>query len=483
MPISGRARTTEPPRRGGRERGYVLLSIAVILLIGLGLVALSRYNSNATRAAAQAGEADPRLERLRDALVNFVSVNAYLPCPADGAAGNGLPQPAGPTSNCTSPAGTVPWAALGLSRDEALDPYLTQVSYRVYSGPAGFTQADGASAAKCDRVRDAAYLPKRAAPDPITKVCANDRNTDPALFRAALDSRGLDVNDSGAIVKNVAFLLISHGVNRAGGYTLDQRMPLPSAGSDEYINTQAASPFVAKAVTADLAPSDPAYFDDRVLYMRIADLITRAGLDERDWPDPPPTPPSAAATFSRAAVTAAAIAAGATPQDNSTNIASLTVNGVSIAAAGGTGREISIVSGSSGEGIGAIRPLNNISGGYITTTGGEKITLGFSTPGTRLGLMLIDFGSVSGHAERAQLLFTKAGSAVATRTLSSCNTGSVLASYDIDAGTDFDAVEISAMSRNGSGTSSDFLVGGVAQCLAAASTCALASATAATACP
>ena len=60
-----------------------------------------------------------------------------------------------PATLCTFRNGTVPWVTLGLSADDAVDAWGRKISYRVYDGPTGMTQALGASMSDCDTVEPA----------------------------------------------------------------------------------------------------------------------------------------------------------------------------------------------------------------------------------------------------------------------------------------------------------------------------------------
>jgi hypothetical protein len=281
--------------------------------------------------------------------------------------------------------------------------------------------------------------------------------------------------DAGTLVQSAAFILISHGKNGAGAYRMDgSRSVLPNVASTEYGHTQANGPFVIKAAnTVELAQSDTNYYDDTLTYLTITDLAARAKVI-KDWPDP-----ISSTTFTATSVAAGLAAAGGTFSGTSTNTSSLTVDGIGITSTGGSGRYLSSVTGTSGYGIGVIN-IGQTSGGTIS--GSDVLTLVFGAAGQKLGLMLVDFGSSSGQVERAQLVFKYGSTTVLTTTVTSCRAGSQLASYSIDVGALFDRVELSALSRVGSGSSSNFLLGEIAECPAAASICTTANATVSTAC-
>ncbi|MEP7156534.1 MAG: hypothetical protein ABI905_12220 [Betaproteobacteria bacterium] len=268
------------------QRGFVLLSIFLLVLLALGILAFTRLNSTSVRTAAQESEGRASQSKIRDVLVAFVSSYGYLPCPADGAAATGAAVPAAASATCTNPAGVVPWAALGLTAADAIDAYQNKISYRVYSGTTGLTQARGATLVDCDADRAPLPVPQQLGTEAGTGLCRLDHDTSKDQFLAG---KGLTVNVSGSPVNGVAFVLVSHGRNGAGAFnSAGVQNALPDVASAEYRQTQAPGPFVAGASnTVELAPNAPAYFDDEVSYMTIVDLTNRAGTVARNWPDPP----------------------------------------------------------------------------------------------------------------------------------------------------------------------------------------------------
>ena len=466
-----------------RERGiYLVVTVVILLLLGASYF-IARLNSSSQRSLDQSGGTKAQISKIRDALITFVSSNGYLPCPADGSVADivstsGEAAPTGPNTNCTAAIGVVPWTTLGLSAADALDAFQNRISYRVYAGTTGLTQAGGATMANCDAVRTAPPSTATIGTD-AAGLCRTDHDTSPAQF---LSGKGLTVTDNGTAVTGVAFVLIAHGKNGAGAYNrLGARATLPVMASSEYGHTQANGPFVAKPEnTVELAPTDPNYFDDAVTYIKISELVSRSNVAARDWPDPA-SPTLTASTFTAAKISAAAIAAGSTPVGTSTNARIIIVDGITIASDGSAGNEeISSVNGTSGYGIGVLS-ASATSGGSINNL--DKLTLTFPAPGTRFGIMLVDFGTASGQVERAQLTFKSGVATVLTATLLACGSFSVLASYDINVGANFDSVELIPLTRVGSGTKSSFLLGEVKECSSAATSCTTDSATVSTACP
>jgi hypothetical protein len=248
-----------------------------------------------------------RLLALRQALVNFASVNGRLPCPASGALDTGLAVPNGAAAACINTNGTVPWTTLGLPRDAALDAWGRKVSYRVFAGATGLTVAGGASLVNC--APTAASAPVA----PNFQCAALPPRTDPVLVLAPALRPGLAVYDDGAqpstTVWQVALVLISHGASGAGAWTsggIQQALP-PVANAVERANglvLNAANVPISPALCPlppAVMPAQPGchyrinhsdatvaltannHFDDQVVYVTFTDLFREAGRAARNW--------------------------------------------------------------------------------------------------------------------------------------------------------------------------------------------------------
>lgn len=458
------------------QAGYALLVFVLVALMGIGLYAVTSINFAPAKNAAKTNESRDQLVRVRDSLVAFLSNNGRLPCPANGTLSTGLADPPGASTTCNSTDGTVPWATLGLSSGDGLDSLGQKLSYRVFSGTNGFTRNNGLLMSDCDSVRAPLPVPQTVGVDTATLLCRTDHNTSPSEFLAG---KGIAVNDFGTAVSGLAFVVIAHGKNGLGAYRQDGgRNSLPNVASSEYGNTQSNGPFVAKATSAaDIDQTSTNYFDDALIYLGADELANKAKVAARDWPDP--LAPTLTTTFSIAALQAAAISQGFTPVGTSLNATSITLNGIVITSSGAAGVEISAGSGTSGEGVGVL-------GGTATTggviSGTDVLTLNFPNSGQKFALMLVDFGSSFGQAERAQITFKNGATTVLTTTATSCGVGSVLASYSIDVGATYDTIVLTALTRVGSASSSSFRLAEIAVCPSGASTCVTTSANISTAC-
>ena len=301
-----------------KSRGFSLVEIAIVLLIlgfvlTIGLQATGAYLSQERRKVSLA-----RVAGLDVALANYVAVQGRLPCPADGAlppgdANLGLERRAadgtciviaGPPVTPIMNRGVVPWVTLGLTETEALDGWNTRISYRTVSAVAvapnlGFTSNRALDASDCDPGGAAAVAARLLGGPPAQTVqtctagctLANLANcTSPLNF---VTGRGLNVRDAVAPAgtplmdpaagTGAAYVLISHGENRGGGYdragTLQAGTPANGVLEAPNANNQALP---AAFIDAPFNDSDgAARFDDIVSRPTLMTLLVKAGLAPR----------------------------------------------------------------------------------------------------------------------------------------------------------------------------------------------------------
>jgi hypothetical protein len=232
---------------GRDQRGLVALLLAVAILTTVATTLVIRQ-ANAVRSAGnKIALTNQRLEVIRLSLVNFVTVNSRLPCPADGAllegallAGVSALTAAPPA--CSKYDGTVPWSALGIASSDALDGWGRKFSYRVFIG------ADDLSN-----------------PAPIN----------------------MKIVDGATTAEYVGFVLISHGATGYGawpsGGVARLTMPNPLNGAETANASVPNLPiYYRRPVTGvsdpTVAPTALTHFDDQVVFMTIADLKSAAGL-------------------------------------------------------------------------------------------------------------------------------------------------------------------------------------------------------------
>ena len=177
-----------------QQSGYAVL-VFILAVLTLIVILLANTNNSASKTAVdRALKVSDKFTAIQRALTTFVALNGRLPCPASAAANTGTAAPDSAPYACTSLNGTVPWSTLGLPRSDAFDESGNHISYRVFSGATGLTQAGGASMADCDTVQT---FPRAAT---ASGLCRMQKDTLPASFLAG---KGLTVNDAGTAVTDV----------------------------------------------------------------------------------------------------------------------------------------------------------------------------------------------------------------------------------------------------------------------------------------
>jgi len=123
-----------------RIAGFTLVEMALVLgLVGL-LAFLFLPMGRVMQEQARIKETRAKLDAIEAAIVRYVMLNERLPCPADGNladsdanAGVELNTSPLPNTGCNSETLTrpvVPWRALGLTADDAVDAWGTRITYR-----------------------------------------------------------------------------------------------------------------------------------------------------------------------------------------------------------------------------------------------------------------------------------------------------------------------------------------------------------------
>jgi len=245
-----------------------------------------------------------QLALIEQALVRFVSQNKRLPCPAnaflasDNADWGKELRDASGFCDSINPAisdqktGIVPWITLGIRQQDVLAADLTYYSYRVFSGPTGLSQNGGADMTHCDLTN----IPKPDKPLAASGLCNSDHSNSKAQF---LSGKGLTIQKDGATVSTqAAFVLFHHGANQKGAFFpsgdlqagIRSALPAPTNVA-EYGNTLGTNnttytaTYFANTTNVAVSSDDDSYFDDRLGFLSIDDLIKKAGLDAREWPE------------------------------------------------------------------------------------------------------------------------------------------------------------------------------------------------------
>lgn len=232
----------------------MLLAMVATLLITVAVTLSIRMLDAATAKTGQAVELESRMQRIKDALIQFAMLNRRLPCPANGALANdpGTAAPTGPVNACTAnqAAGVIPWAELGIPREMSIDPWGRKITYRVFQGVTGMTRLNGVGCGATHPLpcTGAALLTvQRASPPNIT---------------------------------DAAFVLVSHGASGLGARLPEgAQMPLPAAANLAERNNYAnAGPFSDIPHTGpSVDPAATAHFDDIVHFVTLNALATAVG--------------------------------------------------------------------------------------------------------------------------------------------------------------------------------------------------------------
>lgn len=223
------------------ESGIIPMLLALILAAGafIGLGTLMLKGSGAALKKTKSNS--EQLVGLEKTIRAHVFLTRHLPCPADGD-GDGASR-AGCAGNNND--GVVPWVTLGITRDDATDPFGRLISYHVDPD----LEPVNSNAAKICQGNDARAGTLRLNPSADTSL----------------------------------FVLISHGSNGFGGWLPIGRQTANPASALERencsgsavnpANVTCANPS-AKDITQGPHQTDPAaanYFDDTVLAARSSD--------------------------------------------------------------------------------------------------------------------------------------------------------------------------------------------------------------------
>ena len=433
-----------------RQRGASGIFVAVVLVaLALGIIAVLAFTGTASKGD-RGRHAVGSIDVVQNALRVYVIGNNRLPCPAAPNSTNGLESP-GAAGACNFPAGTLPWATLGLRIDDAVDPWGEVLSYRVFAGVTGLTRPNGASMVNCTT--------DPAGTGPLVGgACDSAYNTPENTWLAG---KGLRVSDFGNVVTDAAYVLISHGVSGLGGFTAagQQKTPLPGS-ADELSNLSgvATTTYVAKAASAEgVAAEDPAHFDDIVAYARIGDLIRAAGLGGRLWAGMPAGPGIGSTRLSAANIQAA-MGSATPPATGSLGVSAIDFGYASITGGNAGGAAAITYNSANGGGIG-------VTTGQLQSANNEFLTIALDGPAGWFAFSGFNLNKavVSGvtRIEQVKLTFALAGTTVATKTVQACHFAPVQASFSVDVatlyGTEFDTVEVRPVTATPLGNTAFYL--------------------------
>lgn len=247
------------------EQGFTLIEFAVVLVI-IGLIGGGLFNAWATQLVQQRiNTTKANAETIKTALVNFVSRNNRLPCPAiagllPSAAAYG--QEAATPGTCTGTIGIgvapneavrgiVPWIALGLTSESASDAYHHRFTFQVTKSATFLNAATIASLRGTLSVHSDA---------PTALALAPTGNQINACSSTA--------GDNGCNLFAVAVIL-SHGANGLGAVSESGTVLAAATSAREIQNANPSSAFVR----SDYSTADANYFDDILLAVSPDDVL------------------------------------------------------------------------------------------------------------------------------------------------------------------------------------------------------------------
>jgi prepilin-type N-terminal cleavage/methylation domain-containing protein len=311
------------PTNRPEQAGFTLTELAVVLVIIVLLFVFIMPTSTALLNAGKREITRQKLNTIDAALINFVTVNKRLPCPADGTAnpgaagGEGIrwlasdPPPGGfAAGDCrfNQVAGVVPFLAIGLTQADIEDGWDNRITYRVAFG---LTRDSALDMFLCDpagtKTVPATTDTSGTAP-PGGRCWATCVGTDMATCTSPRDyllGKGFDIRNgqnegaalimSGAAQTGAAYVLISHGENAFGAYSRDGRYsatPLVGvAGTNEDFNKNGPLVSVTSGVptsantfrdTQTSVRSEVLFFfDDMISRPSVFSVIQRAQLGPR----------------------------------------------------------------------------------------------------------------------------------------------------------------------------------------------------------
>ena len=279
------------------RRGFTLIEIVVVILVLAILIAMAAALTRGVAAGQKRSLTATRLATVDAALVQFVTQQKRLPCPANGTllssdAAAGAETARAAATGCTTNLqdGVVPWRTLGLSETDATDGWDRRLTYRVF--PA-LTADNGMNMSWCDPAGTAAA---GALPNVCSTACVSTDMgtcTSPSAF---LNARGLEVrsvagttlmNPAAAPHTGAAYVVISHGETGGGGYLASGQLGSSSLGADgtEEMRNYASLPYAGVAtfyVDDSLnETATTAHYDDVVSRPSLLSVITKAGLGPR----------------------------------------------------------------------------------------------------------------------------------------------------------------------------------------------------------
>lgn len=261
--------------RHGRQRGFTLLEMAVVLgiialIVGFGL----SLGDNALKSADRV-EAQERLVTIQMALDNYAAAHGYLPCPYSRAlvpandVTFGVENRSGTTCTASGAGlvsvsstfiGGVPVRTLGLPDSYAGDPWGNKYTYAVSASHVGSAVSYGAT-------------------DPTLTVMMGDRTVAGTFYSiSASTNRAISPSTSAAITPNTSgptstgagatYVVVSHGPSGLGAFPMNGTAVVNACGTSNKIDVENCNDTNATFYDAlyNDNGADAQFFDDYVVW-------------------------------------------------------------------------------------------------------------------------------------------------------------------------------------------------------------------------
>jgi competence protein ComGC len=229
--------------------GFSLVEMAIVLFIATLLLTIGVAMFTNIAVSTRLRTSNTNADAIKIALVSYIARNNRLPCPAiatlaPGAAGYGVEDA---TAGCTNTAvgtepmarGVIPWVSLGLPADVVTDGWGRAFTFHVTIAATQLTAATLPGMMGSMTLHTATPTALGLTPTGNQLNSCMNTVTPPA---GGDDANGCNLR--------AAVVLISHGENGLGGYTLaGQQMPLPFSNA-EIENTDNDIAFVNAEATA-----------------------------------------------------------------------------------------------------------------------------------------------------------------------------------------------------------------------------------------
>ncbi len=235
------------------KSGFTLTEMAmVMLLVGI-LASLGMSFINAKMSQTSYTVTKQRMQMIKDTMISYLRVNGKLPCPDWIVSGDFTGKEVTSSGTCSNSSyGIVPYVTLGLAREQIIDGWGNFFSYRI----------------------DTTIQPGKTTPfwTSVGTYVNNDKN-ESSIGSLTIKST---TTSSSNTASNVVLVVLSHGPNSAGAYSLKAtRNTLPDATNnpDESTNTTFSSSFYIDRPFSDNSAATGGAFDDIIGYMTVADLV------------------------------------------------------------------------------------------------------------------------------------------------------------------------------------------------------------------